>query len=255
MMDISQFSREAMLRSGDIFDMQAAPFGAVTKRYGFTGDVVMLAGAYFEFLAVSDMAAHVGLTPVERWEEVLKSAAAAFAKLPKNEIVRSVLVTVEVLDPDGQRRAKQLEITADKNSENEHLLVFLLPRPPRKKATIFLTSLASDGWTMLSEEPYQAITKQFGIMLPSVLTPPIFREFLRVADSPAHSRESLVDRWKNVLLAFREHFTEADIKEGSELVWEVPVLDPDGAVRKKKIRLGWIYDENEKPVVVFKEAV
>jgi hypothetical protein len=91
MMDISQFTREAMLRSGDIFDMQAAPFGAVTKGYGFTGDVVMLAGAYFDFLAVSDMAAHVGLTPVGRWEEVLKSAVAPCMGKKGDRLVTSTM--------------------------------------------------------------------------------------------------------------------------------------------------------------------
>jgi hypothetical protein len=253
-MDPTQFTREAMLSCGDIFDMQAAPFGAVTKRYGFTGDVVMLAGAYFEFIALSDQSAHVGHSPVARWEEVLKVARNRFTTLPNHELVQSVILDVDVIDPDGQRRTKKLEIAADQTHDGDSCLVFLLPQPEPKKSTPFWASVKAGEWIMMSEEPYGSVSRDLGITLPVALTPPVFLAFLEVSLSPAHANETVLARWKNVLLAFREHFTEADIKEHGEIIWGVPVLDPDGEVRIKKLRVGYVFDEDETPVLIFKET-
>jgi hypothetical protein len=68
--------------------------------------MVMTDKAYFDFLALSEMPAHIGIQVTDRWKNVLAAGVAEFAKLPKEIVISKVTLTVKVLDADGQYRDK-----------------------------------------------------------------------------------------------------------------------------------------------------
>jgi hypothetical protein len=127
-----EFSRRNLLRKGRLFDMQIAPFGAVSRAQGFTRDLMMTGDAYYEFIALSDMAAHVGMSVTDRWKNLLEAVNAEFAALPTARVIQEITVLVNVLDPDGQVRSKRLMVASSLNESGMQSLTLTLPRAPRK---------------------------------------------------------------------------------------------------------------------------
>lgn len=101
---------EAAFARAEAFDMSVEPYSQVLRAMDIHDDVVMTANAFFELVALSDQSSHLGLTQQDRLFGVLKAAEAAIKSAPLGSKSANILVfPVEVLDPDGVTRVKDVE--------------------------------------------------------------------------------------------------------------------------------------------------
>jgi hypothetical protein len=95
---------------GRLFDLHAGAFKQTMLTAEITDDFVMTDEAFFEFIATSDTAAHVGLTQTQRLWNALRAMKFTVDELPKGgDPVPSITFPVKVLDPDGRSREKELQ--------------------------------------------------------------------------------------------------------------------------------------------------
>ncbi len=106
------------IASGKLFDLQTGEFRQIMATAEINDDFVMADEAFFEFIATSDTAAHVGLTQPQRLWNALRAMKSAIDELPGGgDTVRAITFPVRVLDPDGVEREKELQYSMPKHPE------------------------------------------------------------------------------------------------------------------------------------------
>lgn len=98
-------------------------------------------------------------------------------------------------------------------------------------------------------------TQRFGIfnhvlgMTESLaITPMAYEEVVAISDTPAHRQLAVELRWSNVLKSFRD--TQRS-NNADTAIWEIGVIEPDGALKNKEIKATIGPDDNGEVCVTF----
>jgi hypothetical protein len=120
---ISVYTRKQALSDGVLVDMTVEPFGNLAKEAGLKWPIAMTATAFGEFVAVTDTPGHRGQDLSGRWWDVVFM----FRRTRREISPLEARWTLNVRDPDGRTRLKELKCVSGPDDEGEPCLTFMLP--------------------------------------------------------------------------------------------------------------------------------
>jgi hypothetical protein len=86
----------------------------------------------------------------------------------------------------------------------------------------------------MGKKPYSTVNMAVGVPFTLAITPAAFKQFVALADTPAHRQLEAAIRWGNILAGL---FSLQPGEGDSESVMEINVVEPDGVLRAKTIKV------------------
>jgi hypothetical protein len=120
---ISAYTRKKALSDGVLVDMTVEPFRKLAKEAGLKWPIAMTATAFGAFVAVTDAPGHRGQDQSGRWWDVVFM----FRRTRQTISPLEARWTLNVRDPDGRTRTKDLKCVSGPDDEGEPCLTFMLP--------------------------------------------------------------------------------------------------------------------------------
>ena len=106
-----------------LVDMTVEPFGRLAKDAGLKWPIAMTATAFGEFVAVTEAPGHRCQDLSGRWWDVVFM----FRRTRREISPLEARWTLNVRDPDGRIRLKELKCVSGPDDEGEPCLTFMLP--------------------------------------------------------------------------------------------------------------------------------
>ncbi len=113
---------------------------------------------------------------------------------------------------------------------------------PRRQAILAGTLLDMD------KRPYSKINRVLGIPFALAITPAAFEKFVALGKTPAHRELLKPIRWGNILAALLGIQPPPDVPE---TIFEVRVVEPDGTLREKPIKVSAGADDDGRGAFTF----
>jgi hypothetical protein len=120
---ISAYTRKQAISDGVLVDMTVEPFGRLAKDAGLKWPIAMTATAFGEFVAVTDAPGHRCQDLSGRWWDVVFM----FRRTRREISPLEARWTLNVRDPDGRTRLKELKCVSGPDDEGDPCLTFMLP--------------------------------------------------------------------------------------------------------------------------------
>jgi hypothetical protein len=120
---ISAYTRRQAISDGVLVDMTVEPFGSLAKDARLKWPIAMTATAFGEFVAVIDAPGHRGQDLSGRWWDVVFM----FRRTRREISPLEARWTLNVRDPDGRIRLKELKCVSGPDDQGEPCLTFMLP--------------------------------------------------------------------------------------------------------------------------------
>ncbi|MDI3255152.1 DUF6573 family protein [Pseudacidobacterium ailaaui] len=86
----------------------------------------------------------------------------------------------------------------------------------------------------LYKNPFRRVLRFRGLDFPVAMTPAAYQQFVAVVDTPAHRQLNEADRWHKVIAALIDYHQNSEVTSAE---FEVKVVDPDGVLRNKMIKV------------------
>ncbi len=86
----------------------------------------------------------------------------------------------------------------------------------------------------MEKKPYSKVNRAVGIPFALAISAAAFDQFVALADTPAHRQLVKAIRWGNILAALTTLHPPSDL---DEFVFEVNVVEPEGILRVKAIKV------------------
>jgi hypothetical protein len=118
---ISAYTRKQAISDGVLVDMGVEPFGKLANEAGLTWPIAMT--AFGAFVAVTDAPGRRGQDLSGRWWDVVFM----FRRTRREISPLEARWTLNVRDPDGRTRLKELECVSGPDDGGEPCLTFMLP--------------------------------------------------------------------------------------------------------------------------------
>jgi hypothetical protein len=100
----------------------------------------------------------------------------------------------------------------------------------------------------MKKKPYRTVNQAVGVPFALSITPAAFDEFIALTDTPAHRQLVKSIRWGNILAALTSLQPSLD---SAESVFDVNVIEPDGALKTKAIKVIAGLDDNGREAFTF----
>lgn len=117
-----------------------------------------------------------------------------------------------------------------------------------KKAGPWRQAIKDGRLYNMEKKPYSKINRIVGVPFALAITPAAFDEFVALADTPAHRQLVAAIRWGNILVALAGLFPS---EEATESIFEVNVVEPDGALQVKTIKAVTGYADDGRESMTF----
>ena len=120
---ISVYTRKQAISDGVLVDMTVEPFGRLAKDAGLKWPIAMTATAFGDFVAMTEAPGHRCQDLSGRWWAVVFM----FRRTRREISPLEASWKLNVRDPDGRIRLKELEFVSGPDDEGEPCLTFMLP--------------------------------------------------------------------------------------------------------------------------------
>ncbi len=103
-----------------------------------------------------------------------------------------------------------------------------------KKAGPWRQAIKNGRLLDMEKKPYGTVNRAVGVPFALAISPAAFDQFVALADTPAHRQLVKAIRWGNIVAALTTLHPLPDLAES---VFEVNVVEPDGTLRAKAIKV------------------